>query len=289
MEDKQSQRPEIAVFLDDAPEPIAIYRPPATLQLDTRSLEDGDHRLRLRAVDSLGNVSNRVVHFSVHNGPGITVTGLRDGSRVAGVLDINLNAFGGDEPFDPVRAESLGPVPVWTWVMVALIGIWASWYGIEYLQTPPAFAHTPTYAANPALASGLSPATQTTVASAAATTSRTGGAKNVAGFDFGALGTQVYALNCASCHGAQGAGTPGAFPPLDGDPVVNAKSAAEHVHIVLNGLAGKRIGGTAYAAQMPAFGSQLSDAQIAAVIDHERTSWSNHAPTVTPDVVTKGR
>jgi mono/diheme cytochrome c family protein len=40
---------------------------------------------------------------------------------------------------------------------------------------------------------------------------------------------------------------------------------------------------------MPAFASQLSDAQIAAVVDHERTSWGNDGPTVTPAEVTKDR
>jgi cytochrome c oxidase cbb3-type subunit 2 len=36
---------------------------------------------------------------------------------------------------------------------------------------------------------------------------------------------------------------------------------------------------------MPAFAGQLSDAQIAAVVDFERTSWGNHGPTVTPEQV----
>jgi cytochrome c oxidase cbb3-type subunit 2 len=39
---------------------------------------------------------------------------------------------------------------------------------------------------------------------------------------------------------------------------------------------------------MPPF-SQLSDADIAAAIDHERTSWGNQAPIVTPDDVKRAR
>jgi mono/diheme cytochrome c family protein len=58
---------------------------------------------------------------------------------------------------------------------------------------------------------------------------------------------------------------------------------------VLNGLSGKSIGGKTYASQMPAFGSQLNDAQIAAAIHHERTSWKNHGPTVSPDQVRRDR
>jgi cytochrome c oxidase cbb3-type subunit II len=71
--------------------------------------------------------------------------------------------------------------------------------------------------------------------------------------------------------------------------VVNGADAQTHIHIVLHGLSNKSIGGTAYSAQMPSFAAQLSDAQIAAVIDHERTSWGNHGPLVTPNQVKRGR
>jgi mono/diheme cytochrome c family protein len=273
----------ISVFLDDQPEPLAVYRPPASFTLDTTSLADGDHALHLRATDSLGHVSNRTMRFSVHNGPGITVTGLRDGSRVSGTIELNINAFSANEPFDPLRAESSAPIPVWTWVMMALIGVWAAWYGIEYIGTPVAFAQTPTYASNPALAAAQLPM------SALAPPAAEKSGKNVAGFNFSTSGPSVFAANCASCHGAQGAGIPGTFPALAGDPVVNAKQANAHIQIVLHGLSGKVINGVHYSAQMPAFASQLSDDQIAAVIDHERTSWNNHGPTITPEQVSKLR
>lgn len=56
-----------------------------------------------------------------------------------------------------------------------------------------------------------------------------------------------------------------------------------------NGLSGKAIGGVTYAAQMPAFAAQLTDAQIAAIVDHERTSWGNHGPIITPGQVAQDR
>ena len=93
-------------------------------------------------------------------------------------------------------------------------------------------------------------------------------------------GAKLYADTCAVCHGAEGKGVPGAFPPLAGDPVVVASDPAEHIRTVLNGLKGKAIGGTPYESEMPAFAGQLSDQQVAAIIDHERTSWGNHAPLV---------
>ncbi len=279
----------ISVFLDDGTDPISVHKPPARFHLDTTKLDDGDHILRIHAVDAVGNIGVRQIPFKVANGPGITVTGLRSGSRVRGAIEINVNAFGSEEPFDPLRAESAGPVPVWTWVFFAIIAAWAAWYGIEYFETPTAFAQTPTYAPNPALAGVNAPATQSHVSlSAPAAANSTSGSNNVAGFDHAAVGAQAFAQSCQSCHGASGAGVSGVFPPLAGDTVVNGP-AEVHIKIVLHGLSGKTIGGTHYAGQMPSFAAQLTDAQIAAAIDYERTSWGNHGAAVTPEEVHRDR
>ena len=67
--------PRIRIFLDDKPEPITDYRPPAEVALDTSPLPDGEHRLRIEAVDTNGNIGVRTVPFVVRNGPGITLSG----------------------------------------------------------------------------------------------------------------------------------------------------------------------------------------------------------------------
>lgn len=272
----------ITLYLDDAKEPFATYRPPATVVLDTTSLEDGTHRLHIRATDGLGNVGRRTITFLVANGPGITVTGLREGKAVQGCVEFKVNAFGSAEPFDATRAESHAPIPVWVWLLVLVIGAWATWYGIEEFPTPAAFSNTPTYAANPSSAAQpLAPASGT-----AKQASSSG--KTTAGFDYGTAGTNLFSANCAACHGAQGTGVPGAFPPLAADPVVTAPDPKEHIFVVLHGLKGKVIGGKAYPSQMPAF-AQLNDDELAAIIDHERTSWGNGAPTITPSDVRRLR
>lgn len=94
-------------------------------------------------------------------------------------------------------------------------------------------------------------------------------------------GATIYANNCAACHQASGKGVPGAFPPLDGDPVVNAQDPTTQIRTVLYGLQGKTIEGTAYSGVMQPFGPTLSNEEIAAVINHERSSWGNDAPKVT--------
>lgn len=107
------------------------------------------------------------------------------------------------------------------------------------------------------------------------------GAVSVAPPAAGAAGSRLFADHCAVCHGAEGAGVPGVFPHLAGDPVVNAADPAEQIRTVLHGLSGRTIGGTAYPAAMPAFAGRISDQQIADIINHERSSWGNHAPPVT--------
>lgn len=97
-------------------------------------------------------------------------------------------------------------------------------------------------------------------------------------------GEPLYTAHCAACHQAQGQGLPGAFPPLAGNDVVLDNDATEHIDIILHGLTGKTIDGVDYSSPMPAF-PQLSDEQIAAIVNHERISWGNNAPTVTSDDV----
>lgn len=96
-----------------------------------------------------------------------------------------------------------------------------------------------------------------------------------------AAGAKLFAANCAACHGAQGAGLPGVFPSLHGNPVVVAADPSEHIATVLHGAHGKAINGATYAAAMPPFAAVLTDQQIADIIDFERTAWGNRAPIVT--------
>lgn len=270
----------ISLYLDDSSEPFAVYRPPATVSLDTKELTDGEHILHVRARDTLGNVGIRAIPFSVQNGPGITVTGLHANERVSGTVELNVNAFSGEEPFDPIRAESSGPIPVWTWVLIALVAAWASWYAIAEFPTPASFASTPTYEAHP-VQGPQAPLQQHAPPSYS-------GRGAVAGFDYAKTGPQLFTANCAACHGANGAGVPGAFPPLAGDPVVTAHDPTPQVKTILHGLSGKAIAGKTYSGAMPPF-SQLSDNDIAAIVDHERTSWGNNAPIVSPDEVKRAR
>ncbi len=82
-------------------------------------------------------------------------------------------------------------------------------------------------------------------------------------------GAQLYAANCASCHGPGGAGIAGAFPPLAGHAAELAQQSRPYlIDSLLYGLQGQIVvRGTTYNGVMPAWG-QLSDDEIAAVLDH---------------------
>ncbi|MGE5490137.1 MAG: cytochrome c oxidase subunit II [Actinomycetota bacterium] len=79
------------------------------------------------------------------------------------------------------------------------------------------------------------------------------------------MGEKVYTANCVSCHQANGQGLPPAFPPLNGSKVVTGTTAG-HLDVVFHGRPGTA---------MPAFGPQLSDLDIAAVVSYERNAWNN--------------
>lgn len=92
---------------------------------------------------------------------------------------------------------------------------------------------------------------------------------------------KAFTANCASCHGADGKGSPGAFPPLAGNPVVTG-DPTKVIHIVKYGLSGKVVvAGHSYNGIMPPWGSQLSDGDIASAITYIRSSWGNSASGVT--------
>jgi mono/diheme cytochrome c family protein len=101
-----------------------------------------------------------------------------------------------------------------------------------------------------------------------------------------AHGKQVYETVCGICHGADGMGKPGQFPPLAGSEWVNAKGAQRLAHIPLEGLVGDvQVKGQDWNLNMAAMGAALSDADLAAVLSYIRSSWGNKGGEVTPDEV----
>ena len=97
-----------------------------------------------------------------------------------------------------------------------------------------------------------------------------------------AQGGELYARQCAACHGKQGEGVPGVYPPLDGNSSVTAPTATNAVRSVLLGGFAPATVGNPRPYSMPPFAQQLSDDEVAAVVNYIRQSWSNRASAVWP-------
>lgn len=95
----------------------------------------------------------------------------------------------------------------------------------------------------------------------------------------------LYAQQCASCHGQNGEGVSGAFPPLAGSAWVTGEISTL-VRIVLHGVEGPiRVRGQRYDGRMPAFGDRLSDVQLAGLLTYLRTSLNEEDSPVSAEEV----
>ncbi len=92
-----------------------------------------------------------------------------------------------------------------------------------------------------------------------------------------ARGEKAYLTTCAACHQPGGEGLPPMFKALKGSPIATGPKEG-HLAIVLNGKPGTA---------MAAFGKQLSEVDLAAIITYERNAWGNNSgDMVTPqDIV----
>jgi mono/diheme cytochrome c family protein len=152
-------------------------------------------------------------------------------------------------------SERANPVPWLLGLVAASLAVW----GVSYFLLAPDLAPSPAAAGAGAGAASAAPVA--------------------------ADGAQVFASRCASCHQATGAGLPGVFPPLAGSEWVNG-DAKTLARILLLGINGKiAVKGSTFSGTMPAFGTTLSDAEIAAVGSHIRSSFGNQSAPLTEDLV----
>ncbi len=81
-----------------------------------------------------------------------------------------------------------------------------------------------------------------------------------------ARGEEAYNRSCSGCHMVNGEGIPGVFPSMIGSAVTTGDTINKHLDVVVNGIAGTA---------MQAFGSDLSEVDLAAIITYERNAWGN--------------
>lgn len=99
-------------------------------------------------------------------------------------------------------------------------------------------------------------------------------------------GAALYTVNCSSCHQPNGEGLTGAFPPLKGSKIVLNDDPDLQITIIMHGYSGRVNEGYGI---MPPIGTNnnLKPEEVAAIINHERSSWGNNSKQVTVEDVKK--
>jgi mono/diheme cytochrome c family protein len=167
------------------------------------------------------------------------------------------------EKEDPVDGEE--PLPLWMVLCFSVLIAWCFWY----LGNNSGGFRSDIFHEGPGSNPGV-------VASAS----------GPAVVDPVALGKRVFSGNCAACHQATGQGVAGQYPPLAGSEWVNG-GTARLGRILLHGLNGVIVvQGTPYNGNMPAWGKQLKDEQIANVLTYVRQEWGNKGGPVTVAQIT---
>lgn len=151
----------------------------------------------------------------------------------------------------PEPKESSRPVPKLVLTVIAALFIWAVYYLYAYYNPMPSSLGDNRVAADFAVSASVD-------------------------------GGQLYTAHCVACHQANGQGLPGVFPPLAKSEWVTAESPDVMIRIVLHGIQGPlTVAGVKYDGLMPFFHDKFSDEELAAVINHVRSSFGNSAPETT--------
>lgn len=101
------------------------------------------------------------------------------------------------------------------------------------------------------------------------------------------LGQTVYNSNCMACHGAEGKGVEGAFPPLAESDYLN-DDHTRGIDAILKGVTGEiTVNGKKYNSVMPAVA--LKDEDAANVLTYILNSFGNKGGEIKPEDVTKRR
>jgi mono/diheme cytochrome c family protein len=102
-------------------------------------------------------------------------------------------------------------------------------------------------------------------------------------------GAAIYRDVCSACHQENGTGVAYLIPNLAKSSAVASREPTSLLRVVIHGAQTVATPGEPTAPAMPAYGWQLTDAQIAAVTTYVRNSWGHAAPATSADDVHKAR
>src|SRR5262249_34063166 len=104
-----------------------------------------------------------------------------------------------------------------------------------------------------------------------------------------ASGKAIYDHYCIACHEADGSSSPGVYPPLDGNALLQSADPSSTLRVILDGAQTMTTPRAPNTGQMPAYARQFSDQQIADVTNFIRNTFGNSAPVVTAEQARKAR
>ena len=104
------------------------------------------------------------------------------------------------------------------------------------------------------------------------------------------LAKSLYTRHCANCHGDEGLGEPGQFPPLAKSTWLKEKSAEEAIDVLLLGMSGEvKVNGKTYNGFMQGYAEKLDDAEVAMIATYVNTRWGNKGASITSTQVAARR
>jgi len=102
-------------------------------------------------------------------------------------------------------------------------------------------------------------------------------------------GRQIYMARCIACHQADGSGIPAICPPLENSPRLTGPPG-DLIRILLLGMKGRIArDGRIFRGVMPSWKFDLSDAQLADVVNDLYVRWNPAASRVTAEMVRRTR
>ncbi|MGV7211342.1 cytochrome c [Oxalobacteraceae bacterium A2-2] len=105
----------------------------------------------------------------------------------------------------------------------------------------------------------------------------------------GSEGALLYLNKCAGCHRSDGKGYQRAFPALAGNAILQSQDPTSAINIVLSGSAVPATHGAPSSLAMAPYADQLSDEQVAQVVNFIQQSWGNRGGATSARQVAKIR
>jgi mono/diheme cytochrome c family protein len=102
-------------------------------------------------------------------------------------------------------------------------------------------------------------------------------------------GAAIYQDLSSACHKPDGTGVANLFPNLAASNSVASREPTSLIRVVLRGTQSVSTPSAPTGPTMPAYGWQLSDAEVAAVLTYIRNSWGHAAAAVTEHNVRNAR